>query len=587
MNDADDDTDEQRAHDVDSQRRERRGERARTRDDECGTCEPQYATERRAQSDDADRGEVQHADLVLRDGRGLRPCRTRERVKRLVLAFAAYVAVLSALAIARWHLWTYGTDTGTFVQVILDAFGGFRDGPERGTHFRFHWAPLLATLYPLVAITRSGLALQIAQIVLIGLSAFPLYGIARGYLSPERSAAIASLALLYPPLAAVAFTEFHEIAFYPALALGLVWAAERARWRAFALLAVASALVREEACIVLAIVGIVFATIGVVRRNVARGGGEGLLVGAPREPERLAVAGSFLTLVNVAALATYAFVVLPRVGPWQPSRFYEFPFAHGPAQLLATLATHPQDIPTFVTFGRFTYLLEAFVPLALLPFFSRWSLLALPGLAIVLLSSDPIAWRMGSHYAAIFAPWLVLGAAAALVRFARDGERDRATRFGRAALILCALVLATPFNPMHIAHYLRPVAPHDDVARALADVPHDAPIVMHDEWFAHVSGAYPLATVFFCPSARYALFRKDYPSGYFHDEIAPEIAREVARGEMRVITSYGDLDLYSRVPAPGSTTACITPGDIRYTTLPRALEDARSSSSIPAGSPSY
>ena len=498
-------------------------------------------------------------------------------MRRLGIAIAAYVAILSALAIARWHLWTFGTDTGTFAQVTLDAFGGFRDGPERGTHFRFHWAPLLATLEPLVAIARSGLALQLAQIALIGASAIPLYGIARGYVGSARAAWYASLALLYPPLAAVAFTEFHEIAFYPVLALGLVWAAERARWRAFALLALASALVREEACMVLAVVGLAFATIGFARRNASRVVGDGMLVGSPREPERLALAGLGLTLVNLAALAIYYLVVIPRVGPWQPSRFYEFPFAHGPLQLLVAIAMHPSYLGTFVTLGRFTYLLEALVPLALLPFCSRWTLLAVPGLSLVLLSSDPIAWRMGSHYAAIYAPWLVLGTVATLIAWERARTTDRARTFARVATVLCALVLVTPFDPMHVAHYLRAVAPHDGASRALALVPRDAILVTHDEWFAHIAADRPNASVFFCPATQYAVYRDDYPNGYFHDEIAPEISRELGSHQMHAIATFGRVHVYERRPDPGaSIDTCITPGDTRYTTLPTALRDARS-----------
>ena len=108
-------------------------------------------------------------------------------MRKLVVAFAVYVSVLGAIALWRWHVWSFGADTGTFTQVISDAFGGFRDGPEQGTHFRFHWAPLLATLYPLVALTRSPLSIQFAQIVLIGSSVFPLAALARAYV-PAASA---------------------------------------------------------------------------------------------------------------------------------------------------------------------------------------------------------------------------------------------------------------------------------------------------------------------------------------------------------------------------------------------------------------
>ncbi|MGH7747753.1 MAG: DUF2079 domain-containing protein, partial [Candidatus Dormibacteria bacterium] len=192
-------------------------------------------------------------------------------MRRLALAFALYLAIFWAAAIWRWHIWTFGADTGTFAQVVAHTFSGFSDGPEQGTHFRFHWAPLLALLYPLVAITRSPLSLQLAQVFLVGLAALPLYGIARAYLDERHAAALASLALLYPPLLGIAFDEFHEDAFFPVLALALVWAAERERWRWFALFAVLSALVREDVCVTLVPIGLALAAVHPVTAFLAMG----------------------------------------------------------------------------------------------------------------------------------------------------------------------------------------------------------------------------------------------------------------------------------------------------------------------------
>src|ERR1700680_3116867 len=125
---------------------------------------------------------------------------------------------------------------------------------------------------------------------------------------------------------AVAFTEFHEIPFYPPIAVGLFWAADRAAWRWFAVLAFASALIRDDTCIVFAIVGVVFAAIGVLRRGTQTVGDDGLLVGTPRQPRTLVVAGVALALVNVAAPLAYFGLVIPRVGAWEPSAFYDYPF---------------------------------------------------------------------------------------------------------------------------------------------------------------------------------------------------------------------------------------------------------------------
>ncbi len=54
--------------------------------------------------------------------------------------------VLAALAVVRAKLWTYGSDTGTFAQIVADAFNGMRNGVEAGSHFRYHWSPSLGLL---------------------------------------------------------------------------------------------------------------------------------------------------------------------------------------------------------------------------------------------------------------------------------------------------------------------------------------------------------------------------------------------------------------------------------------------------------
>jgi uncharacterized membrane protein len=479
-------------------------------------------------------------------------------VRKLSVALVAYAAIFGAFAAWRWHIWTFGADSGTFAQVVADAFGGFRDGPEQGTHFRFHWAPLLAVLWPVMALGRSALYLQFAQIALVGATAIPLYALARGYVSEGRAFAYAALALLYPPLGAVAFTEFHEIAFYPVLVLAIVWAAEKAHWRAFALFGILAALEREHDT------GLCLTLVALARRDAPRERGQGLLAGSPREPERLAVAGFGLAAVNLAALFVYYRIVIPHVGSWQPSRFYDYPFAHGPAQLLAAIVSHPANAAAFFTLGRLTYLLEALVPLAFLPLFSRWSLLALPGLLVILLSSDPIVWRMGSHYAAIWCPWLLLGALAALVR------RPHPLRWYRSALALCVVFLVA-FNPMHVAHFVRAVYPHEDAAKALALVPPGALLVTHDEWFTHIAYRQRRATFFFCPNAEYAAFALDYPNGYYQHEVRPEVQRELASGQMRVIAAFGRVRLYRRTPNRARAGRCVTLGDERYRSLRASL----------------
>ncbi|HET7813078.1 MAG TPA: DUF2079 domain-containing protein, partial [Candidatus Baltobacteraceae bacterium] len=311
------------------------------------------------------------------------------------LTAALIFALLCVAAAVRWNVWSYGSDTGTFAQAIANAGHGFTDGLEGGSHFRFHFSPVLALLWPFVAAARTPLVLQFVQIVLIVASALLLERLVRPYVSAAWSQRIGVLALLYPPLLAGAFSEFHELAFYPPLLLALLLAADRAQWLWFALCAIVLVCVREDASVDIVPIGIALAAAGLAKRTTRE---RGLLLWEPREPERLFIAGAGLAVAGAASLAVYGALILPRTGPWAPSHFYDYPFAHGPVQTALAIFTHPVALlAAVVTLGRLTYVLEALLPLALLPLFSRWSLFALPAFAGILLASDASVWRMGMH----------------------------------------------------------------------------------------------------------------------------------------------------------------------------------------------
>jgi uncharacterized membrane protein len=458
-----------------------------------------------------------------------------------------------ALQAYRWHIWTFGTDLGTFSQAILDTPGGFRDGPETGTHFRFHWAPLMGTLYPILALTHSALSLEFAQVVLIGLCAFPMYALARAHAGERLAVFCGLLPLFYPPLVAVAFLEFHEIAFYPAIAIALMWAADRERWAWFGVFAALGAIVREEVCITFAFAGAAFAAIALLRRATA---GRGLLVFEPRTPRALLAAGAGLAGINLAALAFYFLLVIPHVGVWQPSRFYDYPFARGPLGVVFALIAHPAYLLPMVNPGRIGYLLEAFAPLAFLPLLSPWTLIALPGLAEILLSSDAITWRMGSHYAAIWVPWLLVGTVQALVRF--EGRGAVAARSGAQAVAAGCALFFIAFNPLHPLHFLKPIYPHDNVRELAALVPATESLITHDEWFTRLAIDYPHATVFEYTPHAYALYADDYPSAYYRDVEKPALQAELKAGSAREIARRGSVALYRIDPtaeAPPSRLA--------------------------------
>ena len=193
---------------------------------------------------------------------------------------------------------------------------------------------------------------------------------------------------------------------------------------------------REDAALTLIAFGVVLFVIG---RRASRAG-DGLLDGRPRDPKTVSIAGALTAVCGVGVLLLYYLAIVPRFGGWKPSHFYVYPFADGPVALVLSPFTHPVAfVAAIFTLGRLTYVLEALAPLAFLPLRARWTLLALPGAAVVLLANSGYVWRMGDHYAALWIPWLLVGAIAALARLARlRGEsaaatgRPRLARFARS-----------------------------------------------------------------------------------------------------------------------------------------------------------
>lgn len=460
---------------------------------------------------------------------------------------AVELAVLLALAIVRAKLWTYGSDTGTFAQIVGDALRGMRNGVEDGSHFRYHWSPSLALLWPLVAATRSALPLQFAQAFATVACAPLVSSLARPYLGPRLARALGILTLLYPPLLALGFDEFHELGLFTPLALALVVSADRRRWIWFYVAAAVAIGLREDAAITLIFLGLAFVTIG-VRPRVD---GRGILELSTPAPRALAIAGTALAVGSAAALAAYYGIVTARLGGWVPSHFYTYPFASGPLELVLAPLTHPlQFFPAIFTFGRLTYVLEALVPLAFLPLRSRWSLLAIPGGVIVLLANSGYVWRMGDHYAALWIPWLLVATVMGVASVGRRAGERAAARWTASAVALCVLFLIA-FDPLHPLHYLHPYYRNlSDARRAIACVPATASLSTHDEWFSAIAAERPLATIDRTNRVEYLVYDDDAASVEYRDRIRPALGRAIARGEYRVVCRYGGVSTFARAHGP-------------------------------------
>jgi len=140
--------------------------------------------------------------------------------------------------------------------------------------------------------------------------------------------------------------------------------------------------------------------------------------------------------------------------------------------------------------------------------------------------------------------------------------------------VVTCLIILIAFDPLHPAHYARASYPiGSDVRDALATIPPNARVALHDEWFTHIAVGHPFATVFFCPYVDYLVYADDYPNGYFQSQIVPELRAELASGQVRELHRFGKVGVYARTPDAGAHyDRCLTARPDGFKTLREFLD---------------
>src|SRR5580704_10167733 len=160
----------------------------------------------------------------------VQPANGRSAAYDLTAGCVVYAVALTLAGINRYAGYHSGADLGEFVQPIATLFSGFGDTPEGGSHFLHHFSPILYLCSPLLLLTHSPIALIAIQAVAGALVAPAIYLLARKHATERIALTAAFVALLYPPLVGVTFTDFHENGFAPAAIAWLIWAVDRRRW---------------------------------------------------------------------------------------------------------------------------------------------------------------------------------------------------------------------------------------------------------------------------------------------------------------------------------------------------------------------
>ena len=431
----------------------------------------------------------------------------RVQPSRLVTAgVLGYAVAMSFIVLTRHRaLLTHALDLGYYVQVVWNSAAGH--GPRVTLPPMHAWgdhlSPIMTLFVPAALVWPGAGPLLLAQTLILAAGGLATFAFARHRLGDQAAASVfAILYLLNPSLHGINIRDVHPQAFVIPLVIAAALAVDTRRygWCAVALLAALAC--REDAAI--AVVGF------------------GLWLGFARGRW---LAGFAIALGSLGLLAFDLRILMPYF------RGEPYPHLHRWAHLgtslgdiLVSLALRPwRWLPVVLTVPKLLYGLAMLAPLGFLPLLAPGALVAaLPGLAMNLVSLDPVLFHHRSQYQSFVLPFLVLAAVEGYRQLGsrqwlpsvreREGIRPwvpSAVTMARVGLVLSVVLTARTINDLTVTRW-RLGSDQRAAYELMARIPRSAAVSVHERLVPHLATR-PSIFVFptGIPDSVYVLARAD------------------------------------------------------------------------------
>jgi len=175
--------------------------------------------------------------------------------KHLWLAICIYALGFSAISIYKYmHLGYNGLDLAIFTNVLENVVSGngFWSSIQGHHYFADHFTPLLVLLLPLYYIWHSPLLLLIIQSIILALTAWPVFLLAKKIINEKWGVLLALLWLINPLLWNVNIHEWHVIPWAIPLLLFAYYYYLAKDYKKFLIFILLSLLIREDVVVVTA-----------------------------------------------------------------------------------------------------------------------------------------------------------------------------------------------------------------------------------------------------------------------------------------------------------------------------------------------
>ncbi|HEY4499512.1 MAG TPA: DUF2079 domain-containing protein [Candidatus Paceibacterota bacterium] len=371
-------------------------------------------------------------------------------------------------AIRQYHFQTQAWDMGIFTQIFWNAAhgNGFTGTLEEiPNHFGIHFSPFFYILLPFYALFPRAYTLLWLQTIALGLGAWPLYALAKKILQDQRWAIIITVGyLLYPSLHWINFFDFHEIAFFIPLFITALYFLETAQWQWMSLFLLLAAMTREDASVFIFFAGI-YALL-----------------------KRQKKAGIGILIFSAIYFLISAKMIMPALGGGLLRLDRYGQFGSTASEIIKNILTRPSLLwTTVVTAEKFQYLLWSFLPVAFLPFFSRFAFLLLaPGLLENLLTRYGSQFSGLYQYDAVLIPGVFIGAMYGIYYLQKYPKQY--LQYLIIGTIITGYLLRSPLNPISFPLEIFQSNPKWDSYRTILQfIPAQASVAAHTNFVPHLA----------------------------------------------------------------------------------------------------
>ncbi len=320
----------------------------------------------------------------------------------LIVVMLVYALEMSHQAVLRYDTFkATAFDLGNMDQVIWNTIHGrwfqFTNqatdyyGPP--TRLAVHFEPIILPLSLLYLFYADPRILLVFQTLVLVSGALPVFLLTRKYLPewPILAALMVVAYLLSPALLGLNIFDFHPISLATPLLLYAMLALDHKRYGWFILACILAAMCKEDIPLTIAVLGLFL----IWKYKL------------PRLGITLTIGGLLWSFIGFSIISHFY------PGAQHNNFWYRYQaLGSSPGEAIVNLIIHPWlFFTTFVTLNRLYYLASLFRSTGFLSLLApEWLLLALPGLAVNLLSTDSLSYSGVYHYNASIIPFVMLSA---------------------------------------------------------------------------------------------------------------------------------------------------------------------------------